>query len=35
MGAVHARAAHEFFDPIRPGKRVKVKGKIVDVYNKS
>jgi acyl dehydratase len=33
-GAVHAKAAHEFINPIRLGKRLKVKGKIVDMYNK-
>lgn len=33
-GAVHAKAAHEFINPIRFGERLKVKGMIVDIYNK-
>lgn len=35
IGAVRAREAHESINPISPGERVKVKGKVVDVYNKN
>lgn len=31
---VHTRAAHEFINPIRPGKSYTVKGKIVDRYTR-
>ena len=33
-GAVHTKAEHEFINPVRPGKRYIVRGKIADRYEK-
>lgn len=33
-GAVHTKAEHEFINPVRPGKRYIVRGKVVDRYEK-
>ena len=33
-GAVHTKAEHEFINPVRPGKRYTVRGKVADRYQK-
>lgn len=33
-GAVHTKAEHEFINPVRPGKRYIVRGKVTDRYEK-